>query len=601
MRQGWIVSAALVVGVFALYGQVAGHELVDFDDYIYLRDNPWLRDPLDLAWLRRALLEPYAAYWIPLTWLSYRLDFALFGDAPAATLLVNVALHAANSVLVFRVFARATGRLARSAFVAAAFAFHPLHVESVAWATERKDVLSTFFFLAGVGCWIALHGPPRSVGNTGRIGSTNAAGRSFSRAGLHRARATVLEVGVAACLALGLLAKPMLVTFPLALLILDFWPLGRFGSIVPREGAVGPASGAADAVDLDLRRIRRLVIEKLPLFAMAAGSALVVLSTQRAMGGMGFTADRSLADRVGQALVAWNVYLAKTFWPSGLSAFHPLPREGPSSGTVLLSTLVLLAISAVAIREAKRRPWLLAGWLWFVVNLLPVIGLVGVGMQAWAERWMYVPLIGLAWIAAWGAGELAEGARSRRRAAIQLRVLVLLATIVVGAWIGASHRQIGTWRDTRSLFTHALEVDPDNWYAHHRLAVWHRQRGDLEGAERFYVASLVSLPGQARVQGELADVVSARGESGLAERLYANVARTGLGDRRADLRLGRIFLAAGRDAEAVVLLERALRDRPRDAALGGELAAARARVAANRVLSGGIEGVDPRSTADRSR
>lgn len=535
----------LVAGVVAVFGQVARHELVDFDDFIYLRDNPWMREPLDLAWIERALFEPHAAYWIPLTWLSYRIDLALFGEAPGGILLVNVALHAANVLLVHRIFLSFPGHPWRSAFVAAAFAFHPLHVESVAWASERKDVLSTFFFLLGMACY--LHG--RRVG-----------GRRWT------------DLAVAGCLGLGLLAKPMLVTFPLALLILDFWPLARLS---PR---------GVDA--LDGARIARVVAEKIPLLAMAFGAGLVVLSTQESMGGTSFTADRSLVDRIAHACIAYVWYLAKAVWPVGLSVIHPLSLDPVSRVEALAAASLLAAITIACLDQAERRPWLLAGWLWFLVHLAPVIGIIGVGMQAWADRWMYVPLLGPAWIVAWGVGEWVErnpGGVSRR---IRRVVATAAAIGVIGAWGIASHRQVAVWKDTRTLFLHALEVDPENWFAHHRLAVWHRGRGMLAEAEHHYVASLRALPGQAHTQGELADVLLQQGKSGLAARLYANVSQTGLRDRRADLRLGRIFLAEGRFDDAAHWLARAALRRPQDEALARELERAR--------LGGDVDRANPR-------
>lgn len=539
----------LVASVVAVFGQVAGHQWVDFDDYIYLRDNSWLREPLDSAWIRRALLEPHAAYWIPLTWLSYRIDFLLFGAAPGATLLVNVALHALNVLLVYRIFARMTGAEGPSAFVAAAFALHPLHVESVAWASERKDVLSAFFFLAGMGLHARLHSNTRMGG-----GDAGPAGR---------VRPALGELAVALCLALGLLAKPMLVTFPLALLILDFWPLGRF--LRGEDGLV------------DLRCAARLVIEKLPLFAMAFGAGLVVLSTQESMGGRSFTADRPLGDRVAHAPIAYVWYFAKSLWPTGLSVFHPLPQAAPDRLASLLAFCALAVVSVLCAREARRRPWLFAGWLWFLIHLAPVIGIVGVGMQAWADRWMYVPLLGLAWIVAWAFEEWAERGRLPGSLRARQRGAAGLATVLLFAWAFASHRQVAVWRDTSTLFRHAIAVDPDNWYAHHRLAVWHRSRGELVEATHHYVESLLARPAQAYTQGELADVLRQQGETALATLLYANVSRTGLHDRSASLRLGRIFLEAGRLDEAVFLLERARAERPDDGAIARELEQARQR------------------------
>ncbi|MEZ4289720.1 MAG: hypothetical protein R3E53_03925 [Myxococcota bacterium] len=563
-----LVLLLLVAGVAFVYAPVVGHEFVGFDDYLYVRDHPWLRDPLDLAWLRRALMEPYAAYWIPLTMALYRIDAALWGPGPTGILLTNAALHALDTGLLFLVMRRMTGATGRSAFVAAAFALHPQHVESVAWATERKDVLAAFFWIAAMGLHAYAHAGPPDTDARSRSSSASGAvaGRDPGRRGA--------DLGVALCMALGSMAKPSLVTLPLSLVVLDYWPLGRLRAPGGSVGSIDPA------------RLRRALLEKTPLFAIAAGAALLVVGSQRAMGGQRFADHVDAGVRLANAVESVVLYLGQAIAPVGLSPFYSLDPARRIGWMPFAAALGLVGVSALVWRVRSRQPWLLAGWLWLGINLAPVLGLVGVGMQARADRWMYLPSIGLAWMVAWGVAPLvrsrawpaASVASGCTRGHLPGWGGVLLVAALLSVWIGLARRQVHVWRDTHSLFTHALEVDPTNWYAHHRLAVWHRLRNEPAEAERHYIASLVAMPQQAYTQGELADVLTEQGEIGLADRLYRNVARTGWHDRRAAERLGRIFLAEGRAEPARSLLARAVERRPMDETLRRDLARAASRL-----------------------
>lgn len=508
------ISLALVLASVAVFAPVRDHTLVDFDDYIYLRDNPRMDEPLDGEWLWRNLNEPYAAYWIPLTWLSYRIGVAAHGNVAACHLLVNVGFHAINSVLLFYVLFRMTRARWRSAFVAAVFALHPLHVESVAWASERKDVLSACFWLLAMLAHAARWDPARPP-------------RS-------EARARWLELSVAAALALGLLAKPSLVTLPFSLLLLDFWPLRRF---------------ECDA-GFDFRALGRATFEKLPLFGLCLGAGTMVFFTQQSMGGMNFASDLSWPVRLANAVGSYFVYIGDAFWPTGLAVFYPHPTLLPPLWRPLAALAGLLLISALAFRQWRRRPWFTAGWFWFLGNLVPVIGIVGVGMQSHADRWMYLPLIGLAVIVAWGANEAIER-RPRVRAAVATAAVIALCALAVTA-----RMQVVVWRDTRALFEHAVHVVPDNWFAHHRLAVLHRNEGRLQAAESAYLEALIVMPGYAYAQGELADVLAAQGRSAAAELLYANVPKTGWLDPQAGPRLAAVLRSTGHEAAAAALRER---------------------------------------------
>ena len=527
-RRRVIFAGLLALAVLWVFAPVRGHDFVDYDDTSYVVDNAHLREPLDLGWVAHNFTELHHAYWIPLTWLSYRIDVALFGvDAPAM-LTVNVLLHLVSALLLGWVLGRTTGHWTVAAFVALVFAVHPQRVESVAWVTERKDVLGGLFWMLAMAAYLRL---PR-----------NARG----------------DVVVGALLALGLMAKPMLVTFPVSLLLLDLWPLRRLGH----------GEGRRPWTDL--------LVEKLPFFGLAGAAALIVMQSQRLMGGMDFAQDFGLGTRLGIALVSVAQYLGDFVWPSGLSPFYPHPMEDPAPVAIMGSALLLTVITAVCLRQWSRRPWLAVGWAWFLVNLLPVSGIVGVGMQARADRWMYVPSIGLAIMIGFTVAELAATrghvlpARLRRLAPGALLAVVAVALIL------PARAQVHVWRDTESLFTRAVELDADNWYAHHRLAVLRRGQERYEEAAAHYLVTVTRLPGFAYAQGELGDVYIAQGRREAAAVLHANVDRTGWDDPFADGRLGLALTRVGETEAARPLLEAALARDPESGDLHAALAVAHA-------------------------
>ncbi len=429
----WWIGAGLVVLVVASYAQAFALGFVNFDDPRYVYQNPTVLRGVTADGLVWAFSGFHVANWHPLTWLSHMLDVELFGTAPAGHHAVSVGLHAANTVLLFLVLLGATGRAWRSALAAALFAVHPLHVESVAWISERKDVLSTFFWLAGTLAYVAYARRPT----------------------LRRMTA------VAVALALGLLSKPMVVTFPFTLLLLDFWPLGRL-----RTGE--PAS--------PMRGWWPLVREKLPLFALSAASCVLTVLAQA--GGRAVSAEDVLpvGDRIANALWSYVAYLGQAAWPAGLAAVYPHPAftvAGFPAWKAIAAAVVLAAVSAVVVWQRRRRPYLLFGWLWYLGTLVPVIGLVQVGLQARADRYTYVPLIGIFVAVAWLAADVAERSRVARRAIPVVAGAVVLAS-AAAAWV-----QTGYWRDSFSLFGHALQVTHDNSLALRNLgAAYHDARRD---------------------------------------------------------------------------------------------------------------------------
>jgi tetratricopeptide (TPR) repeat protein len=506
--RAWI-AMGLVVACLAVFGQVRDHEFVGFDDYHYVVQNPDLRDGLTLRGLSRAL-QPRFLNWIPLTSASYQVDYALHGLEPGGYHLTNLFLHSMSAVLLFLAFARMTGEVWRSGFVAAVFAIHPLHVESVAWVSERKDVLSGLFMVLTLHAYIRYRELPTS----------------WSR-----------YLATIACFALGLLAKPMLVTLPFVLLLLDYWPLGRF---------TGRANGTAEW--------RRALIEKIPMLGLAAVASAVTVAVQGASGGIQDFARLPAGLRIANALESCAQYLLDAVWPVRLAAFYPHPLDSISAFELGGAVLALAVVTGLSLRFAKAHPCLLVGWLWYLGMLVPVIGLVQVGMQARADRYMYLPLIGLTLLVAWGVPELAARWRIHRAVVSASGCAVLVALAAV-AW-----SQVATWRNTEALFTRALSVTEDNYLAHRALGnELLRQERVGEAAAHFQEAARLA-PEWSAPRLSLADVEVQRGRIDLALAIYEEVLSREPNDTAAAGRYGLALGLVGRFAEAKVHLERSLAD-----------------------------------------
>ncbi len=512
-QRRWPIALALLGLVAAVFHPVREHDFVHYDDDFYITENPQLRSGLSVENLKRAFTEPYGANWIPLTTLSFQLNHALHGIEPAGFLLTNAVLHGLATLLLFAALARMTRATWPSAFVAAVFAIHPLHVESVAWAAERKDVLAGLFWMLAMLAWARYAERP-----------------SFGRYAL-----------VALCLALGLLSKPIVVTLPFALLLLDYWPLRR----------LAPA-GADAPWPIDRSRLARALLEKLPLLGLvAATSAITVIIYVRA-GEIRHSDVLPLDDRLANAAVAYVIYLAQSAWPDDLAVFYPHPWGRLPGWQVAGSAALLALLSALALRWARTRPYLAVGWLWYLGTLVPVIGVVQIGLQAHADRYMYLPLVGLALALAWG---VADGVSGRRRA--RSLCAVAGAAAIAGLALAAA-QQLKTWRDAQALFEHAIAVTDDNFLAHKNLADALLQRGRAEQAELHYREALRIWPDWTDAQLGRANLLAAQGRIGEALAHYAEIARREPDDPRAAGHYGLALLRAGRFSEARDQLERAL-------------------------------------------
>ena len=460
-----VLGLLLVILTLALYFPVIGHPFVNYDDGFYVLRNDHIQHGLDVETVKWAFTTYDHANWHPLTWLSHALDWRLFGANPVGHHVVNLLLHLANVLLLFWVLIRATGFAGRSFMVAALFAVHPINVESVAWIAERKDLLSMLFF------WLALEAYRRYVRDP--------------RAGRY--------VVVALCFALGLMAKPQVITLPFVLLLWDYWPLQRMFVVGDRSD-----SNPAVAAGMPATSFPALLKEKLPLFALCAASAAITLIAQRAGGAMSKVYYQPFSVRVENAIVSYAQYLGKAFWPSRLAPLYPHPGNTLQIGQVLAAFALLAAISALVVAAGRRRRYLLVGWLWFLGTLVPMIGLVQVGGQAMADRYAYLPFVGLFIMVCWGISEWAEQRR------VSSAWLAGVSAVVLMALMAVTHRQIDYWSDNVSLWSHTLQVTRPNYIAEDNLAGMLMDRGETEQAMQHFRAAAAIYPADSTSNTQLA-------------------------------------------------------------------------------------------------
>ncbi len=525
-----LVALLLVASTLLLYWPVSRCGFV-YDDLTYILGEPGLRQGVGPAGIRWAFTTIHAANWYPLTLLSHLLDVQLFDLQPRGPHLVNIILHAVNTLLIFLLLRGTTGATARSGLVAALFAAHPLHVESVAWISERKDVLFALFWL------LAMH------------------------AYVRYARRPCLSRYLLVCFlfSLGLMSKPMVVTLPFVLLLFDYWPLGR--TVHPEP----PPDGGSSL--LRPTGAGGLVLEKIPLLALAALAGAITFLAQQHGGAVASIAHFPLPLRLANAVVAYGRYLLKTLWPSALEVFYPYPIQGIPPWKVLLAGTALALISAGCLRTARRHPYLISGWLWFLGTLVPVIGIVQVGTQAMADRYTYIPHIGLFVAAAWLATTLAGRARGRGRIAAFVAALALVAFFAV------TRTQITVWTTNKELFTHAAQVDPGNWVAQSELGLILTEEGDIGGGIERYKAALRANPGNPYAHFNLGVALDTLGRMTAAETSYRQALALSPGLAEAHHNLGVMLLRRGRTGEALAHFSAAVQAKPDFAAAHSALGA----------------------------
>jgi len=566
--RAWAICLLLTLITLAVYWPVGGHDFVDYDDGDYVVANPRVQAGLSWEGVKWAFRSGHASNWHPLTWLSHMADVSLFGKKAGGHHLTSVGLHCLNTVLLVLLLRRLTGTLWPGVFVAAFHALHPLHVESVAWVSERKDVLSAFFGLMSL--WVyAKH-----------VQVTEVHASPFTL------RASPFYWLSLFCFAVGLMSKPMLVTWPFLMLLLDYWPLRRFE---------WPPT---------IRQAIRMLAEKLPFFALSLASCVVTFIVQQKGGAV--SASLSLPARLANALVSYARYLRKTVWPDDLSVLYPHPGAWPGWQVTAAGALVV-ALSAAALRWGRRWPFLPVGWFWFLGLLVPVIGVVQVGIQSMADRYTYVPAIGLFILAAWTAAAIVDRWPRTKPFFVVAGMAATLSCAVV------SRRQVGFWANSETLFRRTVAVTEKNYLAHNNLGYYLSKKGRVPEAMECYRRSLeinrayadahnnlghalaeqrnfaeaihhyrVALelsPHNAEVLNNLGNALSETGDGDGAVALYEKALRFKPDHADAHNNLGIALAMRGRFDEALVHFKAALRSKPEDAGthsnLGNLLAAQR--------------------------
>ena len=453
----------LVVAILVIYLPVGGYEFINYDDPQYVADNDPVKKGLTFEGIRWAFTSLHASNWHPITWLSHMLDVQMYGVNAGAHHLTNVLFHMLNSMLLFLLLHRMTGALWRSAMVAALFAVHPLHVESVAWISERKDVLSAFFgFLTLL-----------------------AYAEYIKRPGWLRYGAALLFF------ALGLMSKPMVVTLPFLMLVLDYWPLNRY------------------AQESGFLRFAFLVKEKLPFFALSGVSCAVTVIAQSRGGAMSLLESYSFGMRLANALVAYVAYLGKMIWPMNLAILYPHPGMRPL-WQIIGAVVVISGISTAAVLWARRRPWFAVGWLWYLGTLIPVIGLVQVGYQRMADRYAYIPLLGIYIVLAWGFHEIFH------RRWYGMRALAVAGMVVSAALMLLTWHQVKCWKNSTEIFSCAIRNTTGNFVAHNNLGVALSLIGNHSDAIVYYREAVNIFPNYADAHNNLGTTLIALGEKDAA-------------------------------------------------------------------------------------
>jgi protein O-mannosyl-transferase len=574
-----LISVFLALGTLAVYWPVTRHGFVNYDDTDYVTANPYVQAGLStkgFAWIWHSEV---ARNWHPVTMLSHMLDCQLYGMKADGHHLTSLLFHLTNAVLLLLLLWRMTGAVWRSAFVAALFALHPLHVESVAWVAERKDVLSTFFFLLTLGAYAryvevrGVRGEGRDEKSEGRRPKAEGIPKPEARTANHQSpianRKSLYYCLALAFFALGLMSKPMLVTMPFVLLLLDFWPLRRRQSPDPRTTFTlrraatedghhaprpTPQSQIANRKSHIAPPLPRLLLEKVPFLLLSAASCVITFRVQQSGGAVLDVGNFPISGRIANALMSYVRYLGRMLWPEGLAALYLRKLPWPS-WQVGLAALILIAASLAAIRFARRSPYFAVGWFWYLGTLVPVIGLVQVGMQSMADRYTYIPLIGIFIGLAWGGWELA----SRWR--VPPLTLAILTALVLAACMVVTRKQLAWWADSEALFQRMIAVGEGNYMAHYNMGNLLSREDKLAEAVKQYEAALKAEPNYAEAHNNLGAVLLRQGRFDEAVAHYAAAARI-KPDYLYYFNLANAQVDAGKLAEAVAIYQQALRLNP---------------------------------------
>ena len=501
------ICLLLTILTIAVYWPVTGNQFIAYDDQLYVTENPNVTAGLSWHSIQWAFTTFAVANWHPVTWLSHQLDASLFGLNSGGHHATNLLLHLANTLLLISLLVRLTGTFWRSALVAAVFALHPLHVESVAWVAERKDLLCAFFFL------LTLHAYLRYT----------------QRARWHDLFPVMLFF------ALSLMAKPMAVTLPFVLLLFDWWPLRRIGTVP----------------------LYTVLLEKMPFLLLSAVSCIVTVLAQKTGGAVIAVESLGLFQRITNALSAYVLYLWKIVWPHGLAILYPLPTATPLRLAVFGATFIIL-VTIMSLRLRKSRPYLLVGWFWFLGMLVPVIGLVQVGVQSHADRYTYLPMIGFSVAVVWGMHDMTVNWRYGQN------VLKVLATGLLIMFALQTRQQVSVWRDSETLFRHALSVTKDNYVIHINLGIALWKRGLQEEAITEYRKAIAIVPLYADIHFFLGNALLNQGKAEEAIEEYRTTLTLRPDFRYAHTNLGVALQRTGRIEEAIIEYREGLRLVPED-------------------------------------
>ena len=532
-----LICLVLAVLTFAVYSPILHHDFILYDDQQYVTQNPHVTAGLTWPGVVWAFTTTYAANWHPLTWLTHMADCQMFGLWAGGHHLVDLLWHIANTLLLFAWLNRLTGAMWRSAFVAAFFAWHPLHVESVAWVAERKDVLSTFFWL------LTLMAYTRYAEAKRIVALRAAGGEAVGLPADARPRILGYYFLTLALFACGLMSKPMVVTLPFVLLLLDYWPLNRL--------ALPAAGGGPDF----FRKALRLVVEKIPFFVLSAAGCLTTYLAQKGGGALWSLSALPPQDRLANAVVAYVRYVSKTFWPADLAIIYPYTRHWPV--LVTLGALLFLVVwTWLFLARLRRNPYLAVGWFWFLGTLVPTIGLVQVGSQSMADRYMYIPSMGLFILIVWGLNDFMARWPDRKN------FLPLAGGVALAGCLAATFVQVGYWQNGFSLFSHAVESTENNYVAYNSLGQTFKAAGRPAEAMEMFQASVRIETNFPPAQVNLAQALAAAGQPVAALAHYRDSVRLMPGDPDLRYDVGTFLLHQGKLEEAVTQFLAALEIKP---------------------------------------